>query len=278
MIDKNHNLYSKYYSSQPDKLRFTQFANYSSKKLKWMDTDSESLWLSTVDSAAKGLYKDGFNGWVDYYTKNPIVYNMNSNGFRDEELSKKPKCVDVFLGCSFTSGVGLPYDKIWPSIVKKHTNFPSINAGIGGTGPVTQLRVLMWLLKHFEIRNVFHLVPLSSARYEWFNPQINNYTMWMAGKAREYNPVNDILSEDRNIGLSNFAFISAIKSACYDNGVNYFLEYDIFHLIHNIKADAGSTEFYLESHARDIGHSGFHPHRVLAKKFIKKLNIKELLI
>ena len=85
----------------------------------WQDipASSEFLWLHCDQPAqASGPYKDA-----------PIVYKTNANGFRSREidLASTNKKI-MFVGCSITMGVGVPYDEVWTSVATQ-----SIEASLG---------------------------------------------------------------------------------------------------------------------------------------------------
>jgi hypothetical protein len=48
------------------------------------------------------------------------VYRFNSHGYRGQELKENAKFLSA--GCSFTYGLGLPEDAIWPNVVAKSLN------------------------------------------------------------------------------------------------------------------------------------------------------------
>ena len=59
---------------------------------------------------------------------------MNEHGYRSESLTKKGKLNILTLGCSWTMGVGVDNDKIWPSLIqKKYEDSVVCNYGMYGT-------------------------------------------------------------------------------------------------------------------------------------------------
>lgn len=245
---------------QPSKF-YTPFLTFTPPDSEdWCGTDTESQWQSILNGTFKSpLYKD-LSSLVSFYKDNTIKYKFNSEGFRDEEFSSKPSAVDVYLGCSHTSGIGLHRDNIWSSIVSKELDFPSINAGIGGTGCITHLRALKWLLTKFKIRNLFYFYPLSHSRWEWYDPTSPFiYTNWYPHSEDMVKP----LAYDENISLLNFTFIKAIKRICYENGIKYFIE-------HNMPRNRYRQYSPHVSLARDGIHYGIKPHKDLANLFLKK--------
>ena len=63
--------------------------------------------------------------WVDDFS-----YTFNSYGFRSDEFEEDTNSI-MFLGCSHTMGVGLPYDKIWCHLVAESMGMRYFNLGVG---------------------------------------------------------------------------------------------------------------------------------------------------
>lgn len=65
---------------------------------------------------------------------NKVEYRMNEHGYRSESLKKKGKLNILTLGCSWTMGIGVDNDKIWPSLIqKKYEDSVVCNYGMYGT-------------------------------------------------------------------------------------------------------------------------------------------------
>jgi hypothetical protein len=80
--------------------------------------NSELSWLPyDRPSQASGPYKDV-----------KVTYKTNARGWRSREILPSPNRKIMFVGCSFTMGVGLPYDEVWTSIVTRQ-----IEAALGET-------------------------------------------------------------------------------------------------------------------------------------------------
>lgn len=81
-----------------------------------------------------------------YYRHNKILYKYNSLGHRSIELSELPVDYLLFIGCSFTEGIGLSIENTFADIVSKTLNIGYYNAGKGGSGPDFLALTLMALL------------------------------------------------------------------------------------------------------------------------------------
>lgn len=79
-------------------------------------------------------YKDKVLYSLSTDNSNKIEYRMNEHGYRSESLTKKGKLNILTLGCSWTMGVGVDNDKIWPSLIqKKYEDSVVCNYGMYGT-------------------------------------------------------------------------------------------------------------------------------------------------
>lgn len=240
---------------------------------KWAGLDSKELWDQLLEKGHSDNYNWRRNNlkvsiadfnwkeFIQYYTDNPIHYSFNSEGFRDEEWSKKPKEVDVFLGCSFTVGTGLHYEHTWPYKVQQHTQFPSLNAAIGGSGPITHYRVLMHLIKRFKIRRVYHYMPIKHARYEWHT--LEGWQNLTTGT--NFNPKLDFLFSAENISVVNTLCLNATQQICTNNNIDYNL---LFRIPHHRPNPLGIKKPLVELIARDWHHSGWDYQEDIANYFI----------
>ena len=79
-------------------------------------------------------YKDKVLYSLSTDNSNKIEYRMNEHGYRSESLTTKGKLNILTLGCSWTMGVGVDNDKIWPSLIqKKYEDSVVCNYGMYGT-------------------------------------------------------------------------------------------------------------------------------------------------
>jgi len=97
----------------------------SNQVTKFAQTDSEEKFYENRKKLGKEWY---------YYEKE-LEYKYNSWGYRAKEFSDLSDEYMVVFGCSFTEGIGLHYDDIWPTKLSKKLNLDVFNLGVGGSGP-----------------------------------------------------------------------------------------------------------------------------------------------
>lgn len=95
-----------------------------------------------------------------YINQENIDHSFNSHGFRGPEIDLDKESV-VFLGCSYTEGVGLDYSHTWASFVSTHfKDLQQINAGIAGADTRAMYKALSTVV-HDVKANVKMVVALA---------------------------------------------------------------------------------------------------------------------
>ena len=143
-----------------------------------MDNIWDNAFRFNAPYCNKKIYSKDF---IDYeiYTKfgdkslktydwNDIIYEFNSDGFRSDEFDNNEKGLKIlYVGCSFTQGVGLPHKHIWSSFLNKMISnkyniaLQQYNIGFGGASLDTICRLLYFLIKvrKFKPDLVLGLMP-----------------------------------------------------------------------------------------------------------------------
>jgi|FEC22Drversion2_1045045.scaffolds.fasta_scaffold00355_20 hypothetical protein len=126
---------------------------------------SEFLWLHDDQlHNVSGPYKDA-----------RFTYKTNSQGWRSREIDlASPSRKIMFVGCSYTMGLGLPYDEVWTSVVTQQIEaclgepVEQHNFGYPGRGndffamivhqvlPILKPDLLVVLFTQFARRTLFH--------------------------------------------------------------------------------------------------------------------------
>ena len=127
------------------------YHDLAGQTLSWLPMDTQSLYIDNLRTNRDLLAK--YN-WIDA----EITYQFNDQGFRSEEFDCSRSI--LFLGCSFTMGIGLPYEQTWPYLVATDLALKNFNLGIGGGSNDTAFRlgqywipkllpqVVVWLLSY----------------------------------------------------------------------------------------------------------------------------------
>jgi hypothetical protein len=94
--------------------------------LRWFHTDSEENYRKRGNKA---------------FSVESVGYEFNSLGYRGPEFNReRGEAVVMFLGDSHTLGLGMPWERLWTSLVTKHLEqrwgvpVRQCNLGFGGTG------------------------------------------------------------------------------------------------------------------------------------------------
>jgi hypothetical protein len=115
------------------------YACFANQEIDWLPMDTEELYNENLKTKYYLLQK---NNWIDQ----PFTYKFNSHGFRSDEFVDQASI--LFLGCSMTVGIGVPYDTTWAKIVANTLNLKCYNLGIGGSSNDAAFRfALTWLSK-----------------------------------------------------------------------------------------------------------------------------------
>jgi hypothetical protein len=223
----------------------------------FMETDSEF-------NLNYNLKEEPDNSSLQYYLNNPITYKLNNCGFRTPDDFNPYDWGNVYLGCSHTFGIGHHLENTWSYKLNKALGDGKFwNLGIGGTGVMTQFRILLGYYKELRIKNIFHYAP-KYPRYEFIEngvPQyyiISNYNENWLPKFGTL--MSDSLLTDEQIEFNWKAYTYACRAIANEIKANYYL----------IEGDVG-----LQSHAddslqaRDLFH---HTTRYQEKIFKQFLN------
>ena len=78
--------------------------------------------------------------------------------------------MDLYLGCSYTMGMGLHAEHNFPHIISQHTGNTCINLGAGGHGIAHSYINLKRFINFYNVKNVFHYQPI----YQRYFFQLSN--------------------------------------------------------------------------------------------------------
>lgn len=218
--------------------------------VKWWPTDSEEQYQSNINTQRSQLEK--YN-WIDA----DISYVNNSHGFRTSEFDQQKNFITV--GCSYTYGIGLPIDSIWPELLSKQLELPVFNLGVPGGSLDTSYRIIKHYVPLLKPKHVILLAP-DPSRMEIF---INNQPYIHLPSSTDYYGfmqsewVKQWLTSDENTIVHTQKNIEAMAYICKKNAVNFYVY---------------TTEFFLNLYAVSEGGLArdlMHPGRLYHQKFSK---------
>ena len=183
--------------------------------LYWSGGDSRDMWEKNMKNPKTREYLIQA-GWHDEYA---IEYKFNSYGFRDDEFDQRDNCLAI--GCSFTEGVGLRKDQIWPTKLTNLIDTHVWNLGAGGAATDTCFRILDYYIKILNPKAVFLLVP-PPMRVELHSDKgVNSYLVTdtvIPAEIKEW-----FLHED-NSKINRYKNILAMRQLCADAKINLYVK------------------------------------------------------
>ena len=236
----------------------TYHANTSQE---WLPTDTkESFDLLMQDPGHREYFAR--LGWDQ---PGAITYNINSDGFRCDEFDYETPCM-VALGCSFTVGIGLPIDSVWPTVVGKAMGLKVANLAWGGNSSDTCFRMAEYWIPRLKPKLVAMLVPPAS-RIEILldknQHQLPAEVIMPECKSALFDK-NDMFIKhwhlnDENSRLNQLKNCLAIRQLCAEQGIPCLIE-----LAHDHMAWSREEIGY----ARDYMHGGPIIHKRIAEKML----------
>lgn len=233
------------------------YSNLTNQTLDWLPMDTELLYEENFKTRHHDLKK---YDWVD----RSFTYKFNSHGFRCEEFSDDPTL--MALGCSFTIGIGLPIESIWPELVSRKLDLKCANLGIGGGSLDTAFRLCHGYIDIVKPKIVILLTP-PAPRTELFidNTNINNLGTWILDQ--NFDNIDTVknnffktwINSEHNSYFNEQKNILAIRYLCEQRNIKFI----------NMHVD--DLVFSNRGYARDLVHSGEQNHYFFAKKLLMKI-------
>ena len=228
---------------------------FAGQTLEWCSTDSKELFEKNCNNLNQRNRLEQF-GWL---TCAPIIYQFNSEGFRDEEFDSGP--AGIALGCSHTQGIGTHVESTWPAQLGQLLNKKIWNLGVGGGALDTCYRMLEYWIQHLEVKFVVCQVP-DLSRFEVFDHHWTTIlpsetgVEWMESYRKKW-----IIFEE-NSKLNQRKNLRAMQQICDQHRVPFFYDLEPFKNCND------------NSNARDLLHHGKNYHQLLAKKMHEQIKGK----
>lgn len=225
-----------------------QYSHLANQILDWLPMDDKERYDSNIKNNYHLLTK---YKWVDRF----FTYKFNSFGFRCEEFQQIDNI--LFLGCSFTCGIGLPYEETWAYIVAKNLNLNNCNLGLGGTSLNTAFRLGHIYIPALKPKIVVLLEP-DKYRLEILH---NSGYYDLLPSNTGYLGMDDFykiwISNDTNSDMNRLKNVLALEHVCKINNVKF----RCFHI----------DEMKDFDKARDLGHLGIRSNEYFANYVLSKL-------
>lgn len=226
---------------------YSAYPELAGKTLNWLPMDTQQFFAQNLKNQKHILDQYG-------WTTKSIKYEFNSDGFRTGEF-KECDCV-VFLGCSYTVGIGLPYHNTWPFLVAQELGLECYNLGLGGGSMDSMYRIGSYWIEKLNPKLVIALEP-PSVRYEilpYGNINIHEHHVF------ENTIFTDLFRNEHNYELNKQKNINALKT--FHNNI-IWLEND--------------PDWFDENHvdlARDLAHPGIQTNILIKEKALGFIDAK----
>jgi hypothetical protein len=198
---------------------------------KWLSTDNIENYKS-------------LNFKKNNYTQDEILYEFNSTGYRCDEFSTISEFPVIFMGCSFTEGIGLPLNEIWSyylhNKIVEVTNktIPFWSLAKNATSIDYVARCFYEQSTQLKPKYIFHLMSgITRREYSFESSKLNN---WYPNAT----PSSKSLANDQLVSQifsdPNFAIYQTYRSAMILNSTAQAHGTKIF--IFGLPMDAGISQ------------------------------------
>jgi hypothetical protein len=224
------------------------YYEYASKEFEFLDGETKELYNKNIINQYTELEK---YGWIT----RKFTYKFNSYGFRCDEFTEDPSI--LFLGCSYTCGIGLPIETVWTSIVAQSLGLKSVNLGQGGGSNDTAFRLGYHWIPKLKPRLVILLSPFEH-RKEIVTPDHIHFITPQTTEINE-DPNNlklhaiQWMSDDTNSYMNKIKNISALELLCNKHNIKFIVPDPIY-----------QEGIYQWDLARDLSHPGVKTHEKFA--------------
>lgn len=252
----------------------TLYKRVVSRTLKWVPSDSANLFVYNLkgNTHKKDLLA---------YKEKPIKYKFNNFGFRSPINFSKGMNGNVFLGCSYTFGIGHYLENSWSWMVNEKIGGNFFNFGVGGAGIGTAARLLYAYKDELEYNNVFLHIP-HPYRFEYYHPIAEKYaTLSPTFKSMPHqdklitDEVRMILTADNNVLSYYKSNLAWIEKICEEKNARLIIVKDIpYGERYNIWkewSEKKANKHRVEA-ARDLGHPGVSYMEEYAKRVLDAYN------
>lgn len=172
--------------------------------LNWYQTDAEENY-STINTGQLN------------YQKDEIQYEFNSMGYRCDEFTETSEFPILFMGCSYTEGVGLPLNEVWAYHLHKkiveatNKKIPFWSLAKGGTSIDYASRRFFEFGHTLKPKYVFYLLSGISRREYCFETE--EFSEWFPKSTRFYKKSDSFKAMTSIFADIEFAIHQSYRSA-----------------------------------------------------------------
>jgi hypothetical protein len=226
---------------------------YAGQTVEWLPTDTEESYRKLIKEPQ---HQEHFrrHGWD---RPGSITYKINSQGFRSEEFDPNAPSV-VTLGCSYTIGIGLPVESIWPTLIGQELGLTVWNLAWGGTSADTCFMLAQYWIPRLQPKLVVMCAP-PKHRFDLIteDQQLPHNTYMPGMTDITDQAIQQWLINDRNADLNNAKNKLAVQGLCAELGIECQT-----HDAHGYFARSREEIGY----ARDYMHAGPEGHKIFAER------------
>jgi len=226
--------------------------------LDWMPTDTKERFEDLMNHEPHRKYFQS-KGWDQ---SGAITYKINKYGFRCSEFELNSKSM-VSLGCSYTQGIGLPVDTLWPELVGKELGLEVYNLAWGGTSSDTCFMLAKFWLPVLRPSLVVMAAPPKN-RFDIIRaagePEIHTVMPNTWGNEFDNSSIlKHWMANERNQDLNNAKNKLAVQALCGNLEIPC-LTYDAHEYFARSREEV--------EYARDHMHAGPKGHRMFAERIL----------
>jgi hypothetical protein len=243
--------------------KFSAYPMYAGTVQSWLAMDTKELFAKNglIGKTRNQLEK---YGWLD----KSFDYKFNTQGFRSDEFSLDSTGI-VFLGCSFTAGIGLPYKNTFAKIVADEMKLRCYNLGLGAGSYDCCFRFASYWLDRLKPQVVCIFEPPANRtevfvynRLYQFYPEIFSDNKIEKFRLKDNSDVRKFykiwLDDELNDQLNREKNLLAIEQLCNKLHIKF------------VNLHSGDIEYV--DYARDLSHPGIKTNQQIALKFLDRIN------
>jgi hypothetical protein len=200
-------------------------------------------------------------GWTD----SNIQYRFNRQGFRsnDEFNLTDPAPGNMFLGCSYTVGIGLNVEDTWAYKINQQLGGTFYNLSLGGAGLDTQYRLMKAWAPMVRPQRIYTLGAFGNRREFYTDGEFPRIMgLWTKGPELEF--IERYFSSEKEIAAYESRTWDAMRSVARDVGAALYAP--TAEIIQRAHAAAKHSD------ARDLAHPGVAFHDYLASATFDKID------